>query len=127
MRALKWSTRALHVLEGLVLTPDFSSYDTMTGSEIMQVHKARLRRVRDIPLARMRKRVLKGLRKRFPKWDRTDRGNQLEYRQLLAVGKCGHGTARAICKTLGFDVPRTRRHQCVCRVCGRRGFVKERA
>jgi hypothetical protein len=121
MRALKWSTRALHALEQLVLPSDFTSFDGKTGSEIARHEAGRLAAVEALYTEQLRKRVPKGLRRRFPTW-KLD-GPMRVYRTLLAVGKCGHGTAREICVALGFDVPSKKRHQCVCRTCGAR-FLK---
>jgi hypothetical protein len=98
VRPLAWSTRALHVLDRLVLPGLVVDYMAMTDKQIYALEAKRVAAIKAIPREQLQKRVLKGLHKCLP-----NAKHEPPYKQLLSLPKCGHGVATEICRRLDLS------------------------
>jgi hypothetical protein len=98
VRAVAWSTRALHVLDRLVLPGLVIDYMAMTNKQIYALEAKRIAEIKAIPRDQLRRRVLKGLRKCLP-----NAKHEPPYKQLLSLPKCGHGVATEVCSRLDLS------------------------
>lgn len=99
------STRACNVLVGAFMR----AVSEEDATEVVKGFSTRRRGT-----ARML--VAQAMRLNFPA---MEPGPLFEWRCLMISNKCGEKTAREICKALGFDMPRRKRHVCKCATCGR--------